>query len=76
MRDSERIHSLDPKDFIGERLLPETILTWLDWADAVWMHDGDPEKPHAELTSDLCSNGFFDCMRVLCLPNVNEILAW
>jgi len=39
------------------------------------MHDGDPKNPHAELTSGKCSNGFFDCMRVLKYPNLNEILA-
>lgn len=43
--------------------------------DASWVHDGDPKKPHAELTSGLCSNGYFDCSRVLCHPNVADILA-
>lgn len=44
--------------------------------DAAWMHDGDPTKPHAELTSGLCSNGYFDCPRVLCHPDVAQELAW
>jgi len=53
----------------------EEILHWFDLCNAVWLHDGDPKKPHAELTSGKCSNGFFDCWRVLCYPNLNEILA-
>jgi orotate phosphoribosyltransferase len=43
--------------------------------DAAWVHDGDPKKPHAELTSGLCSNAFFDCLRVLKFPNLSQILA-
>lgn len=38
-----------------------------DWADcfarmgALWVHDGNPRRPHAELTSDqMHSNGFFN----------------
>lgn len=28
---------------------------------AFWMHDGDPRRPYARLTSGLISNGFFNC---------------
>lgn len=64
-----------PSDFDGVPLNEKQILDWFTVCDAVWIHDGDPKKPHAELTSGKCSNGFFDCMRVLCFPNLNEIFA-
>jgi orotate phosphoribosyltransferase len=64
-----------PGDYEWKILPQEWILHWFDICDAAWIHDGDPKKPHAELTSGLCSNGFFDCMRVLKYPNLNEILG-
>lgn len=69
------ILTLNPRDYDGTVLTPEEILSLFDICDAVWVHDGDSKKPHAELTSGKCSNGFFDCRRVLCHPNLNEILA-
>lgn len=51
------------------------IIKLFEEHDAVWIHDGDSTKPHAELTSGLCSNGFFDCMRVLQDPAHNAYLA-
>ncbi len=65
----------NPREF-DEILLNEiTIRGWFDRCDAIWLHDGDPKKPHAELTSGMCSNGFFDCLRVLRNPSLCEILA-
>ncbi|MBU4256985.1 hypothetical protein KJ586_01155 [Patescibacteria group bacterium] len=43
--------------------------------DAYWMHSGNPTDPHAELTSGLCSNGFFDCLRVLKYVSLSDFLA-
>jgi orotate phosphoribosyltransferase len=56
----------------------ETIISWLQSENAYWHYQGDPspKKPHAELSSGLCSNGFFDCQRILCYPNITEILAF
>lgn len=66
---------INPRDF-DDKVIPEDqILSWFNLTDAMWVHDGDPKKPHAELTSGLCSNGFFDCLRVICYPTLNEILA-
>ena len=65
----------DPLKFEGAILAEQQILAWFDRCDAFWMHDGDPKKPHAELSSGLCSNGFFDCLRVLEHPTLCEILA-
>ncbi len=65
----------NPREF-DEILLNEiTIRGWFDRCDAIWLHNGDPKKPHAELTSGMCSNGFFDCLRVLRNPSLCEILA-
>lgn len=55
--------------------MEEHILAIFKACDAVWIHNGDPKKPHAELTSGLCSNGYFDCPRVLKYPNYCEALA-
>lgn len=66
---------LDPRDYEDKILTPEEILSWFEAENAAWIHDGDPQKPHAELTSGMCSNGFFDCLRVLKYPNLTEILA-
>lgn len=43
--------------------------------DAVWVHDGNSKSPHAELTSGMCSNGFFDCLKVLRYPYESGSLA-
>ncbi len=32
--------------------------------DALWIHDGDPLRPHAELTSGMHSSGFFNASLV------------
>jgi len=66
---------INPREFDSVNVSQEEILKWFDLCDAVWVHDGNPKKPHAELTSGLCSNGFFDCMRVLKYPNLAEILT-
>lgn len=66
---------LDPDFFeIGE-VSVETILGWFDVCDAYWLHSGDSKDPHAELHSGMCSNGFFDCLRVLKYVNLSDILA-
>lgn len=74
------MEKIDPRDIIpGEyssRLLSqEEMLQWFDLCHAAWVHDGDPKSPHAELTSGLCSNGYFDCPRILKYPNLTEIFA-
>lgn len=66
----------DPRHYDDKVLSPEDILSWFDVYDAVWVRDdSDPGAPHVELSGGKCSNGFFDCMRVLCNPKLCEILA-
>jgi len=66
----------NPRFYDDKVLTVEEILEWFNLCDAVWVYDStNPKAPHAELTSGKCSNGFFDCMRVLCNPKLCEILA-
>lgn len=68
---------IDSMDYEGKPLEEKKILSWFANENAYWVYKGEPclENPHAELTSGLCSDGFFDCLRVLCYPNIAEILA-
>ena len=71
----QELLSLDPRFFRDRDIPVSEILEWFDLCDAYWMHNGDPRAPHAELTFGKCSNGFFDCLRVLKYVNLSEILA-
>ncbi|KPJ56837.1 hypothetical protein AMJ49_03795 [Parcubacteria bacterium DG_74_2] len=73
--DLNELKELDPKDFEGKTLLQEEILEWFKICDAIWLHDGDPEKPHAKLSSGKCSNAYINCNKVLQYTNLCEILA-
>ena len=42
--------------------------------DALWLHDGDPQVPHAKLTSGKCSNGFVNVLQVLSYTNLCLIM--
>ncbi len=74
---------VDPRDYGTKNydtlsLLDQgEILGWFGLAGAFWGYQGNPspQKPHAELTSGLCSNGYFDCPRLLSFPNVAEVLG-
>jgi len=67
--------NLKPECFKNRNLSVEEMLSWFDACDACWLHSGDANAPHVELTSGMCSNGFFDCLRVLKYVNLSEILA-
>lgn len=68
---------ISSRDYENRLLRPEEILSWFRNENAYWIYDGEPspKKAHAELTSGLCSNGFFDCLLVLRYPNIAEILG-
>lgn len=61
--------------FRNKFVAEEVILDIFRMLDAYWRHSGDHIDPHAELTSGYCSNGFFDCLRVLKYINLSDILA-
>ena len=75
MKSLEELLELKPRDFRDRDVSIEEILSWFDLCDAYWMHSDNPNDPHAELTSGMCSNGFFDCLRVLKYLDLSEILA-
>lgn len=74
-KELKEIMNLNPKDFCQKELSEEDILRWFEICGAVWFYNGDPKKPHAQLTSGLCTNGYFDCFKALQFPNLNEILS-
>lgn len=65
-------------------LRAENLLTKLDpntfdhifkQCDALWQHSGNPNAPHAELTSGMCSDGFVNVLAVLKYTQLCEIMA-
>ncbi len=77
MRKKIDLRLINPRDYDDKIVTPEEILSWFANEDAFWAYEGNPspQKAHAELTSGLCSDGFFDCLKVLRYPNIAEILG-
>lgn len=76
MQNDPTLMSMSPRPYFDEPPpLEEEVLLWFGVAGAYWEHDGNPLKPHAELTSGLCSNGYFDVPRLLSYPNMAELLG-
>ncbi|MFA5887000.1 MAG: hypothetical protein WC863_04500 [Patescibacteria group bacterium] len=73
--DLKSLINLKPGFAGGLYIDPLEILSWFGTCEAYWGHSGDPKDPHAELTTGMCSNAFFDCLRVLEYLNLSEILA-
>ncbi len=44
-------------------------------ADALWLHNGDPRKPHALLTSGKHSDGFVDVLRALKYTPICDLMS-
>ncbi len=65
----------NPASISSNPLTQEEIIGIFEEYDAVWLHDGNSAKPHAELTSGKCSNGYFNCSKVLCYPAIAELFA-
>lgn len=75
-----RIREKDPKDlevfkYRNKELGQTWFLEIFDLCEAGWTHNGDHKKPHAEFTPGMCSNGYFDCRKVLKYTNLCDILA-
>ena len=77
MKNKDNLLWINPENYTGTIIRPCQILSWFESENAYWRYEGEPspEKAHAELSSGLCSNGFFDCLRVLSYPNIAEILG-
>jgi orotate phosphoribosyltransferase len=82
MNASERILGMnlaELRQYEGEiyddHLSDEAIRHILQTCDALWLHSGDMSRPHVELTSGKCSNGFVDVLRVLRYTNLCHLMA-
>jgi len=71
----QELLSLKPSSVGNTLIHQEELIRWFDLLDAVWIHDGDPTKPHAKTTQGLCTNAFFDCLAVLENMNLSDIFA-
>ncbi len=69
------LRELRVEDFRNVPLNPHEFLHMATLCEAYWRHDGDPSRPHAELTSGLCGDGFIDILRVLRYSNLCHIAA-
>ncbi len=68
--DRENLLTLGPRDIGDRQLTPAEIRHILERLDALWLHSGDPSRPHAELTAGDCSDGFVNVGLVLKYPDL------
>ena len=71
----DALMNLNPDECRNVDIPPEEILNWLIILDGYWEHSGDPNMPHAELTSGKHSNGFADWWRLLSYSHLCQIVA-
>ncbi len=75
MYSEQELLQLCPVHF--QHLLPEhEILDFFNSCRAVWFHNGDVKNPHAQLSTGLCTNAYFDCPAVLKFPRICEVMAF
>lgn len=58
-----------------EGIEPLFIFEIFEISNAIWLHNGIPEAPHALLTSGKHSDGYIDCSQVLKYSNLRCFLA-
>ena len=77
MEINQKLLKINPRIYQNFNMTDDEIIEWFGMAEAYWLYQGEAssEKPHAELSSGLCSNGYFDCPRLLRYSNVCEILG-
>jgi orotate phosphoribosyltransferase len=78
---SIRMGSFDPRT-VAPNVFPigmnsEEIKYILERLGCIWLYDGEirREIPHAVLAHGDCSNGYVDCSRALCYPNICQVLG-
>lgn len=69
------LRRLSLRDFIGRTMTEEETRHIFELCDAFWLHDGGNSRPHVELTTGKCSDGFVDVLRVIRYTNLCEIFA-
>lgn len=66
----------DPRWYDDKVLTPEEILEWFKLYECGWVHNGSPRSPHAELSGEKCSSGYFDCRQLFSKnPRLCDIFA-
>lgn len=75
IQDLAQLRSLPSGFHCGKPMETSLVRRILELCDAMWLHSGDPMRPHAELTSGNCSNGYINMSVALSYPNVCEMLA-
>lgn len=73
--DRENVLTLGAEDVHDRRLTQPEVNHILASCDALWLHDGNPSRPHAELTSGLCSDGFINVGKGLVYPNLVHLFG-
>lgn len=74
--DMAELRQLRNADIGARSLTNAEIRHILELCGALWLHSGNPENPHAELTSGKCSNGFVDVLRMLRFTNLCRIFGF
>lgn len=69
------IKEINPISFRRSRLSKTNFIETAKLCSAYWIHNGDLTKPHVELASGLCSNGFIRMALILQYQNLSYILA-
>lgn len=64
------------RDLMVSDLTPVGVTNILTLCEAFWMHSGDANDPHVELTSGLHSDGFVDVLKALTYANVCDLFAY
>lgn len=74
---AEDLRYVRRSDLAGDSVSQQEFEHMLRLVNGFWVYNGDPDPavPHAELTSGMCSNGFFDTMRLLKYTAVCGLLA-
>jgi orotidine-5'-phosphate decarboxylase len=61
----EWTRSLNPEKVAPGAVTQGVVTHFLKQANAFWMHDGDPKRPHVRLTSGKHSDGFVNVLKLL-----------
>jgi hypothetical protein len=75
IEDAEDLRFVRREDFDGEVISAEEFDHMLRVCGGLWLHNGNPAAPHAELTSGKCSDGFVDTLRLLKYPNLTMLFG-
>jgi orotate phosphoribosyltransferase len=75
IKTTKELQNLTWQDLADREITEAEFKHIFSLCDALWVHDGNPAHPHAELTSGRCSNGFVDTLRVLRFTNICQLMA-